>query len=71
MGAIVIEWARSAVAANLLLAKINIDSLRIYLHSGIANRGQNASPVGISAGPRCLYKGRICDGTANLARFAP
>jgi hypothetical protein len=31
MRAMVIEWARGAVAANLLLPQINIDSLRINL----------------------------------------
>ena len=66
-----IKRACSAVAANLLFAQIDIDSLGIDFDSGVADGGQNASPVWISARPCGLYQRRIGYRAADLPRFTP
>ena len=64
-----IESAGGAMPANLLFAHVDVDSLRIDFHSGIANRGKNASPVGICPGPCRLYQWGVRYRTAYLSRL--
>src|SRR5579859_6359229 len=54
-----VEWASCAVTANLLFAQVDVDSLRIDFHSGVADGRQDTSPVGIGPGPGGLYQRRI------------
>src|SRR6478672_4591062 len=71
MCAIMIERTRGAMAANLLLTEINIDSLWINFDAGVADGGQDASPVGIGPGPGRFHKRRVGYRAANLPRFTP
>src|SRR6478752_9111907 len=71
MCAIMIERTRGAMAANLLLAEINIDSLWINFDAGVADGGQDASPVWISAGPGRFYQRRIGYHAPDLPGLAP
>ncbi len=55
VGARFVEGVKGAVAADFLVADVNLDTGRIDQDSAIADGGQDAAPVGVGARPCRFY----------------
>src|SRR5882672_9437284 len=61
-----VEGVECAVAADFLVADVNLNASRIDWDSTVADGGQDAAPVGIGAGPGGFYQRRVRDGAGYL-----
>src|SRR5882672_11565596 len=64
-----IEGVEGAVAADFLVADVNLDAGRINGDAAVTDGGQDAAPVGVGSRPCRFYKRGVRNGAGDLQGF--